>query len=99
MRCAVANCRYIVESSIEDFPVCALHDAPQTRAILESGQLPAAYLWPDGRPLVLPCGELEEKHLDPVGEGMMRAGDDPRLDEVPEAPTTMVRREFDLTQE
>lgn len=65
MRC----CRYTADSTIEDFVVCALHDAPQVRALLEQLKAPAAYRAADGRPIVLPCGELEESDFEPkMGE-------------------------------
>lgn len=99
MRCAVANCRYVAESSIGDFTVCALHDHGAVRAILDEGRLPGAYFMPNGCPIVLPCGELEERHLDPTGEGAMRAGDDPAFDDAPEGGGALVWKGCDLTRE
>lgn len=99
MNCMVAHCPYLAESSLDDFAVCALHDAPHVRAILEDGRLPGAYFWPDGRPLVIPCGELQLEHFEPSEGATMRAADDPMMAEVPEKATMMVWKQFDLTQE
>lgn len=96
----VANCAYIAEGAIDDFEVCALHDHAATRGILEEGWRPAAYSVPSGHPIVMPCGPLEEKHLDPLSapEWAVRAADDPRLDAVPEGPAPNVHPDFDLSR-
>ena len=62
--CGVYCCDYVKEGYIEDFPVCALHDARQTRLILEAGLLPVAG-FSRGRPIVYRSAKvLELKHLD-----------------------------------
>jgi hypothetical protein len=84
---------------LDDFLVCLLHDSPKVRAILESGQLPHAYWWPDNRPIVVPCGELKEEHLVPAeASSWLSASEDPAMLEVPEGPTGMLRPEFDLSE-
>lgn len=98
--CAVANCDYVAESHLEDFPVCALHDARQTRKILELGELPCSG-YSDDRPIVYRAGiELAEEHFEPVEsrEGM-KAFDDPRMLEVPTTPSRILHPNTDLTAE
>jgi hypothetical protein len=98
--CAVLNCRYVAESSIDDFQVCALHDHPNVRAILERLKRPGAYYWSSGHPIVLPCGELTEADLVPheAFEGATRAGEatDWPLCEAPDGEAVGVREEYRL---
>jgi hypothetical protein len=98
-RCAVAHCLYIAESSIDDFVVCALHDAPQTRGILERLQMPGAY-WFHERPIVLPTGDLTEADLIKVEahEGSIYAWQDKSLADVPDFPSRSIHPNFDLTR-
>lgn len=99
-QCAVAQCDYVAEGAIEDFPVCALHNARQTRLILERLELPHA-AWMDDRPIVYPAGtELTEAHFAPKpSRAGLRAWEDPRLSEVPDRPSRAIHPDFDLTQE
>lgn len=97
--CNVAGCAYVADTTLADyadFPVCALHDAPQTRGILDQLQRPAAY-WYLGRPVVLPSGPLDEAHLthQPTATGC-RVGEDGMLDDVPEGRLP-IPEAFDLT--
>jgi hypothetical protein len=97
-RCFVIGCGYVAESAIEDYQVCALHDAPQVRSMLERLERPHAY-WCEERPIVLPCGVLTEKDFVPhTGVGAIRAADDPQLALVDETPTRMVLPCYDLTR-
>ncbi len=98
--CAVSNCLYIADSFIEDFPVCALHNAHQTRKILERLEAPAAY-WMHDRPIVMPCGDLTEEDFVTFGapEGAMHAWEDQRLANVPTTPHRQIHPDFDLTGE
>ena len=99
--CAVAHCLYIAESSIDEFVVCTLHDAPQTRGILERLQLPASF-WAHDRPIVLPVGDLTEEELIKVpaaAEGSIYAWQDPHLASVPDTPSRQIHPNFDLTRE
>ena len=99
-QCAVHSCDYIVEGAIEDFPVCALHDARQTRGILELGELPCAG-YSDSRPIVYRGGiALAAEHFE-VREvvGGMKAFDDPRMLEVPREPSRNLSPNTDLTAE
>lgn len=82
-QCAVHSCDYVVESSIEDFPVCSLHDARQTRGILEDGELPYA-AWSCDRPIVYRAGTpLALEHFEPEeSRSGMKAFDDPRILEI-----------------
>ena len=98
--CAVHSCDYIVEASIEDFPVCALHDARQTRGILELGELPCSG-WSDDRPIVYRAGiALAAEHFEPreSREGV-KAFEDPRILEVDPTPSRLVHPNQDLTAE
>ena len=99
-RCAVTGCVYRAESALEDFVVCALHDAPQTRAILERLERPGAY-WAHGRPIVLPCGELTEQEfaLQPVLPNDIHAWEDEWLASIPTEPTRQICPQYDLTRE
>lgn len=96
--CAVHQCDYIVESAIEDFPVCALHDARQTRGILELGELPCSGQSHD-RPIVYRAGiTLAAEHFETKESRCgMRAFDDPRMSEVPTEPTNLVHPDQNLT--
>lgn len=78
--------------------MCVLHDAPQTRWILEQLKAPAAY-WCHERPVVLPCGDLDESDFVPEQEtaGALHAYEDPMLADVPDTPTKMVQPHYDLT--
>jgi hypothetical protein len=102
--CAVRHCRYVAVSGLGDegeFLVCALHDAPQTLGILEQLMAPASYWGDDGRPIVLPCGELRESDFEPseAPADAICASDDPRLAEIPDGPSKMTHPNFDLTAE
>ena len=97
--CNVAGCAYhadVILAEYGNFPVCTLHDAPQTRGILDQLQRPAAY-WYDGRPIVVPAGPLRAEHLahQPTTTGCA-VGEDGMLDDVPEGPSP-VWPAFDLT--
>jgi hypothetical protein len=61
-RCGVANCVFVGDESIDGFPVCTLHNAPQTRAIVLRFKRPGAYVF-HGHPVVIPVGDLEEAHF------------------------------------
>jgi hypothetical protein len=78
--CAVHCCDYVVEAYIEDFPVCALHDARQTAVWLEKLLLPCAG-WSCDRPIVYPSKiELSVEHFEPKeSRSGMKAFDDPRI--------------------
>jgi hypothetical protein len=97
--CAVYSCWYIADSSIEDFPVCALHDAPQTRGLLEKLQRPGAF-WMDDRPIVCPIGELQESDFEEktATEGAIHCWDDPNLANVPDKPSWKISPAYDLTR-
>jgi hypothetical protein len=97
--CNVNGCLYVAEGFIEDYAVCALHDAPQTRRILEELRRPGAY-WAHDRPVVLPCGQLEESDLElrEAPEDAICAWEDKRLADVPTGPTACVHPNFDLTR-
>jgi hypothetical protein len=97
IRCSVANCDFLAESTIEDFHVCLLHDHAATRRILDDLQRPAAYSY-SGFPIVMPCGPLEEAHLAPVPArpGSISASDDPRLKNLPDGPAGC-HPDYDLT--
>lgn len=96
--CGVYGCDYVMEGYIEDFPVCGLHNARQTRQILEKLELPCCAL-SDDRPIVYPARiQLEEKHFEPrESRSGMRACDDPRMREVPGTPSRIIHPNFDLT--
>jgi len=96
--CAVHQCDYITESLIDDFPTCALHDARQTRGILELGELPCAG-WSGDRPIVYRAGiALAVEHFEPRESRCgMKAFDDPRMLEVPTEPTNLVHPDQNLT--
>ena len=95
--CAVLNCLYVAEDTIEDFPVCSLHNMRQTRGILERMMIPQA-AWMDDRPIVLPSGPLEEKHFETKESSGMRAHEDPKLAEVPDTPSWKIFPEYELTR-
>jgi hypothetical protein len=99
-QCCVHSCDYIVEGSIEDFPVCALHDARQTRGILCLGELPCAG-WSSDRPIVYRAGiALAAEHFEPSeSRSGMKAFDDPRMAEVPTEPSRILHPNQDLTAE
>lgn len=96
--CAVHSCGYAAEALIEDFPVCALHDARQTRGILELGELPCAASM-HGRPIVYRGGiQLAEEHFEPRESlSAMKAFDDPRMLSVPTTPTRFIHPNYNLT--
>ena len=97
-QCAVHSCHYIVEAHLDDFPVCALHDARQTRGILELGELPIAG-YSDSRPIVYRGGiALAAEHFEvqEIPEGI-KAFDDPRMLEVPREPSRNLSPNTDLT--
>jgi hypothetical protein len=95
--CAVRNCGYLADSDIEEFPVCDMHDVPHTRAILDQGLCPM-HCYSDERPIVIPCGELEEEHFEErtAPEGAMRCWDDPKLADIPTEPSRKVFPAYDL---
>ena len=64
--CMVRQCPYRATGAIDDFLVCALHDAPATRGLLERLLAPAAY-YAHEVPVVLPVGPLEEGDLIVIG--------------------------------
>ncbi|MDP2607270.1 MAG: hypothetical protein Q8S00_32435 [Deltaproteobacteria bacterium] len=64
--CGVANCPYESSTTIEGFPVCELHNAPQTRGILDKLERPGAFLM-GGHLIVVPVGALEEEHFFQTG--------------------------------
>jgi hypothetical protein len=99
-QCAVHSCDYVVEAHLDDFPVCALHDARQTRGILEHGELPC-FGWSDDRPIVYRAGiALAAEHFDHKESRQgAKAFDDPRILAVPTTPTRMVHPDQDLTAE
>jgi hypothetical protein len=99
-KCAVHCCHYIVEAHLDDFPVCALHDARQTRGILELGELPCAG-HSDDRPIVYRGGiTLTAEHFEPQESPTdMAAFDDPRMLEVPREPSRILHPNTDLTAE
>ncbi len=96
--CAVRHCDYIADSAIEDFPVCSLHDAAQTRGILEKLMRPGAY-WMDDRPIVCPCGDLGESDFAEraAPEGSLHCWDDPLMAGVPDTPSRKISPAYDLT--
>lgn len=99
-RCAVHSCDYVVEAHIEDFPVCALHDARQTRVWLEELLLPCAG-WSCDRPIVYPSKiELAPEHFEhKESRSNMKAFDDPRITEIDvENLKGTVHADQDLTQ-
>jgi len=96
--CGVRHCTYLADAAIEDFPVCALHDAPQTRYILEALSVPGAF-WMHDRPIVCPVGELEEKDLVPVEapSSAIHVFEDPSFPDVPSTPSRTIKPDYDLT--
>ena len=96
--CAVYQCDYVVEGFLEDFPVCALHDARQTRCILELGELPCKGM-SHNRPIVYRAGiTLAAEHFEPLESRCgMKAFDDPRMLEVSTEPTNLVHPDQNLT--
>lgn len=99
--CNVAGCPYAAHTKLADFgdfPVCALHDAPQTYAILARYERPSAF-WCDERPVVMPGGPLAEAHLVPVPS---TTAWDPTtcamLAAVPDGPSKRVSPAWDLTR-
>ena len=94
--CAVLHCAYVAEAFIEDFPVCSLHNMHQTRYVLERLHVPGA-AWMDDRPIVVPCGPLQEKHFEPKDSSGIRAHEDPKLASVPDAPSRKISPNYDLT--
>jgi hypothetical protein len=97
-QCAVLCCDYVVEANLDDFPVCALHDARQTRGILEQGELPCSG-YSDDRPIVYRGGiALTLEHFEPhESNSNMKAFDDPRMLEVPREPSRILHPNTDLT--
>lgn len=96
-RCGVHSCHYEAETFIEDFPVCSLHDARQTRGILELLELPCAG-FSQGKPIVYRAGiALAEEHFSTKGETDGKAFDDPRMLDVPTEPNKAVHPDYDLT--
>jgi hypothetical protein len=101
IRCSVANCDFLAESTIEDFAVCALHDHDAVRGILDRLMTPAAFWFSDGRPIVIPVGPLTEAHLIPQLASLWatRAADDQSwpMQECPDGPGKCLP-EYDLTR-
>ncbi len=97
--CGVNGCRYTAEGDLGGFPVCVLHDGPQTLGILERLELPGSF-WAHNRPIVLPCGELKEKHFvhRQAPSDVISACDDPLLVGVPTESTKQIHPNFDLTR-
>ena len=100
-QCAVRSCDYVVEAFIEDFPVCALHDARQTRVWLEKLYLPCAGT-SEGKPIVFPSHiKLTQEHFEPKESIKgVKAFDDPYLHELSndlENQTGIVHPDQDLT--
>lgn len=98
--CNVVGCGYRADGVLAeygDFPVCALHDSPQTRGILEQLQRPHAY-WCQERPIVLPCGALGETDLiqRPASESAASALECPHLAAVDLTAPCMVLPKYDL---
>ncbi len=102
--CAVANCSFLAESSLDDgedrFFICALHDSNLVRNLLEEGKRPGSYWSADGFPIVIPVGVLEPKHLEPLAApaGVIRACDCPHLAAVPAGHSRIAHVSFDLTR-
>ncbi len=99
-RCAVHCCDYVVEGYIEDFPVCSLHEARQTRGILEQGELPCSGKSCD-RPIVYRAGiALAVEHFEPKeSHSGLKAFEDPYILETPSEPKGHVHPDQDLTVE
>jgi hypothetical protein len=97
--CSVRGCLYVAETFIDDYAVCALHDAPQTRGILEKLQRPQA-CWCLERPIVLPCGDLDESDFEvrEAPEDAICAWDDETLASVPAEQPSGLHPNFDLTR-
>ena len=96
--CHVLSCDYVVEAHLDDFPVCALHDARQTRQILELLEAPCA-AWSGGKPIVYRAGiALAAEHFEPrESRSGMKVFDDPKILEVDPAPSRVVHPNQDLT--
>lgn len=99
--CLVANCCYVAESTISgfDFEVCALHDHPATKAILEAGRRPGAYWSKSGFPMVIPCGALDDADFEPKpgGPDAIKAEDCPLVARIPDGPADCFEG-YDLTR-
>lgn len=94
----VNSCRYLVESAIEDFEVCLIHDHLAVRRILEAFEWPYA-LWTGGAPAVMSAGSLLAEHFEPVfADDVISARDCPLLARVPEGPNTLCYPDYDLTR-
>ena len=98
--CSVRCCTYIADAAIEDFNVCALHDHDSVRSLLEKLYAPCAFSGADDRPIVLPVGVLTEADLvpEPALPGAIHVWEDPRMTEVPEGPSLITHKAFDLTR-
>jgi hypothetical protein len=104
--CAVANCEYVSEASIDDdegfsFRVCALHDHPKTRSMLEQGMRPGAFWSPAKKPIIVPVDELTPAHFEPrpATSNNTKAGDATHLfEDVNMDPSRSVHESFDLTR-
>lgn len=98
--CHVLSCDYVVEAHLDDFLVCALHDARQTRQILELLEVPCSG-WSCGKPIVYRAGiALSAEHFEPrESRSSMKAFDDPKILEVDPSPSRVVHPNQDLTAE
>jgi len=99
MLCQVANCKYLSESALDDFLVCALHDSTKVRAILERGERPG-HFWAADKPIILPCGELTLKAFEekPARKESIKAGDDAVFQTISSEVSSSVLAEFDLSR-
>lgn len=96
--CGVANCVYVADGAIEDFNVCALHDVPHTRAILERLLRPGALWTADHFPIVIPVqGDLETALIPRLaGPAAIHAADDPWLERIPEGFSKMAHPRYNI---
>lgn len=100
--CGVRGCEYLAEMLDDergDFPVCALHDCPAVKAILDAMKGgPHHYWWSSGRPIVTPCKaqlDLDWFELRPAGDKAVLALDCPKLRGVGLDPDLRVYTDFD----
>jgi hypothetical protein len=99
-RCSVAFCPYVADAFINLYPVCNLHHDWRTEKILLAGNRPG-HFWYLGRPLVMPCGELDDGDflVEPAHEGAIHCWEDQELADVQTDATKAIYADFDLTQE
>jgi len=84
--CSVAGCIFTASGEFDGFAVCELHDSPKVLAILEVLKCPGSF-WCQGRPIVLPVGDLEEDHLVPVYGNPLDPVDSPVFKDLYEGET------------